>query len=556
MARLHLEYYKGSGCNQNKIDVNRDIMEYIKKNSDEDYASVLTEDSRWQVFYHLSQMRTSVLNWYEFKKKSDILEIGGEFGALTGMLCDRCQNVTTVEYGLFKAQAIQERYKKRDNLDIYAGNITDMEISRQFDYIIMIGSLERQCGGSKNSEDYVKYLSGLKSYLKPDGKFLIAAENKYGLRYFCGEPENYTKMPFGGIGQYCTPGKGYTFGRHELEMILENAGLIQQRFYYPLPDYKLAQMVYSDEYLPQKDLGERLLFYHPDPSTLLLPEQWLYSDILDNKVFHFFANSFLVECSESGDKGTAVFAAVTTDRGKEHGLATSIHQAPDKKGRRFVKKRALYDDGQKSVRSAYDNIMNLKQHGVPIVPHTMENDAIVMPFVDEITCSDYLRKLVSEKNKEQFEVIFELIYQNIIRSSEIVSSEKNAFPGSEECQIEYGPILKQCYVDMVPFNCFYVDKQLIYFDQEFIKENYPAAYPMFRALMYTYIFTPEAEQLVPLSVMKERYGLEMLWEVLSEEEQHFVADNRRHNVYRNFYQWTWVDLERMEKNRRQIGKCL
>ena len=64
------------------------------------------------------------------------------------------------------------------------------------------------------------------------------------------------------------------------------------KFYYPLPDYKLAQMIYSDNYLPQKDLGERLLFYHRNQSTLLVPEQQLYSDLIDNQVFPFLLIPF------------------------------------------------------------------------------------------------------------------------------------------------------------------------------------------------------------------------------------------------------------------------
>ena len=85
-------------------------------------------------------------------------------------------------------------------------------------------------------------------------------------------------------------------------------------------------------------------------------------------------------------------------------------------------------------------------------------------------------------------------------------------------------------------------------DQEFVKENYPAAYPMYRALMYTYAFTPDAEQLVPISEMKNRYGLVQLWDIFRKEEDRFVADNRRYDVYQNFYRWTGVDINQMNRN--------
>lgn len=556
MAVLHKEFYKNTGSGQQHIAVNQDIRKYIEQTPDRDFSDILSEDSRWQVFYHLSDMRTSVLNWYEWKKNASLLEIGGEFGALTGLFCERCSQVATVEYGLFKAEAITRRYQDKDNLHVYAGRLTDMSFDKTFDYIVMIGSLERQCGGSVSREDYEAYLRQIRTLLKPNGILLLAVENRYGIKYFCGEPDPYTKLPFSGINHYPAGGRGYTFSRQEMKDILSEAGYRDIKFYYPLPDYKLTQMVYTDDYLPKKDLGERILFYHTNQETLLVPEQDLYADIIDNGVFPFLANSFLLECALGEGTGTAVFAAVTTDRGRTHGLSTSIHQVSEEKDKWIVKKRALCQEGQRSIESAYNHIKELEHRGIPVVSHKMEDEAIVMPYVPQITCSDYLRKLAAEENREQFEFIFELIYKNILKSSDIVPGNENAISDTNISEKEWGPVLKQCFVDMVPFNCFFIDGELIYFDQEFVRGYVPAAYPMFRALMYTYHFIPGAEGLVPLEDMKKRYGLLKLWDVLSKEEECFVAYNRRHNVYRNFYQWTRVDTEKMYRNARLLGRDL
>ena len=155
MAVLYTEFYNNTGAGQGNIPVNQDIFHYIQQAPDGDFSKILAADNRWQVFYHLSSMRTSVLNWYEFQEGASLLEIGGEFGALTGLFCDRCQKVVTVEYGLYKAQAIQERYKNRDNLEIYAGAAEEMRFDASFDYIVMIGCMERQCGGSREPGVYV-----------------------------------------------------------------------------------------------------------------------------------------------------------------------------------------------------------------------------------------------------------------------------------------------------------------------------------------------------------------------------------------------------------------
>ena len=48
--------------------------------------------------------------------------------------------------------------------------------------------------------------------------------------------------------------------------------------------------------------------------------------------------------------------------------------------------------------------------------------------------------------------------------------------------------------------------------------------------------------------MKRRYGLIELWDDFQKEEDRFVSDNRRHEVYQNFYRWIGDDLTRINCN--------
>ena len=88
---------------------------------------------------------------------------------------------------------------------------------------------------------------------------LIAVENRYGLKYFCGAPEPHTGIPFSGINGYPYGSSGYSFSRKEMIDILESAGFRHYKFYYPLPDYKLPQLIYSQDYIPQAGLRERVI---------------------------------------------------------------------------------------------------------------------------------------------------------------------------------------------------------------------------------------------------------------------------------------------------------
>ena len=84
-----------------------------------------------------------------------------------------------------------------------------------------------------------------------------------------------------------------TFSKETLNRIIKESGFKKTYFYYPLPDYKLPTVVYSEDYLPQNGNMQNLqCYYVPDKSTLVADEMNMYKDIIDNGVFEFFANSF------------------------------------------------------------------------------------------------------------------------------------------------------------------------------------------------------------------------------------------------------------------------
>lgn len=544
MAVLYKKYGKQNEEKGSITELDIDIRKYINDDSLKTYDEVIAKDTRWEVFYHLTHLRASLFNWYEFKGDAQLLEIGGEFGALTGLFCEKCAHVTTVELSTFRAEAIQERHSDKTNLDILAGRIDDIEFENKFDYIILAGTLENIVDQSFSKEKYSMFLKRISNFLKPDGKILLAVENRYGIRYFCGDVEPHTGKPFDGINYYPNGTKGYSFSRQELIDIVTISGFNHYKFYYPLPDYKLPQLIYSEEYLPHSKLSERLIPYYLNQNSLIAVEADIYDDLVDNHVFEFFSNSFLVECALNSEFCSVIFAAVTTDRGKQHGFATTIHND------NTVLKKALFKEGQNNIKILYENTRSLKQQGINVIPHRLETSAIRMPFIKEPTLSDYLRKIVYE-DREQFLKLIDQLYDCILHSSEHVNSEKNVLRHTEQ-DVNFGIILKDAYIDMIPINCFYKDDKLLFFDQEFVKNNYPAKYIMFRALKYFYLFNPSAENVISLEYFKDKYELVKLWDLFEKEEKKFVSDNRNYDVYKNFYLWSIVDKKHISKNQRLL----
>ena len=249
----NINYYKDND-QYSDGDVEDQILKIIADNEPERYTEAIMQNYSWPVFYHLTRTRRNILNWYDFKRDSDVLEIGCGFGALTGLLCDKCNSVTAVELSQRRAMGTLLRCRDKENLEIIVGNLNDIEFEKKYDYITLIGVLEYQGRFTESDNPYRDFLDKVRKLLKPDGTLLIAIENQYGLKYWCGAREDHTGVPFDGINQYLYTNQGIrTFSKGGLKKLIKDSGFNNTYFYYPMPDYKLPTVIYSQEYLPQDE---------------------------------------------------------------------------------------------------------------------------------------------------------------------------------------------------------------------------------------------------------------------------------------------------------------
>ena len=193
----------------------------------------------------------NILNWYPFKENSSILELGdNSYGEITKLLCKRANNVTLIEYSLENAKIVQNKNKQRENLKIIVGKFTNIEIKQKYDYIILIGTLPYLA--KQNNMSSKEFVNNLNSILEPNGKILIAVDNKFGLKYFVGNSENYLQKKFVSILNYNNEeNKIETYTRQSLIKMLEECGYEGYNFYYPLPDYRIPNVIFSDKELPK-----------------------------------------------------------------------------------------------------------------------------------------------------------------------------------------------------------------------------------------------------------------------------------------------------------------
>ena len=518
----------------------RIINEYIINHHGENYDDIISEDSDWNVFYHFSEMRKALFNWYDFGEEADLLEVGGGFGALTGLFCDKCNYVVSIEKVQLRADAIKKRYSARTNLTVVCDDVLKWKSDCKFDFIIIAGLLETLNHGSDKNDEYAKILKTLSDFLKRDGKIILAVENRFGIRYFCGAVDKHTGRPYSGINNYPYHSEGRSFDKQQIKAIISDAGLENCKFYYPLPDYVLPQVIYSEDYLPVSSIRERVIPYYLNKEYLTAYENDLYDDLVKNNVFEFFSNSFLIECSRQDNMGNIIYAALSTDRGSENGFATVIRNTG------MVQKKALYSEGIKSLHNIQKNIQELMRNGIHCVEHCLVQNRIEMPFIQKKTLNDELRQIIF-RNSNKFRRIIDGLYECIIKSSKTVDINKNELPHEGISNDKFGVILDKAYIDMIPINCFYIDNEFYFFDQEFVRRNFPAKYVLYRVLKYTYFFIPKAEEIVPLEDLKGNYELKEVWDCFEAEEKRFVASNRKYDVYQHFRKWAAVNKNEIFK---------
>ena len=293
--KINYDFYKGEDLYSDG-SIENEIIEYAKhyKNADE----VFEKDIRWPVFYHLTPIRKNILNWYPFKENSSVLEIGAGMGAITEVLCEKCKEVVSVELSKNRATSIATRNKDKENLEIIVANLNDIDFKdRKFDYITLIGVFEYAALYTSTENPYIDFLNNIKKLLKEDGKLLIAIENKFGMKYFLGAPEDHTNIKYDGITGYKNDSSVRTFGKEEIKTVLKETKLENMKFYYPLPDYKLPSIIFSDEYLPTEQTIQNYKPYYYEGTEVEFDEIDAYKEVIKNNKFDFFANSFFIECS-------------------------------------------------------------------------------------------------------------------------------------------------------------------------------------------------------------------------------------------------------------------
>ena len=305
------------------------LLQIAQVSPEEEFDRIIRKEKDWPVLYHLSSIRGNIVSWIPFTGREKVLEIGAGPGAITGVLAQRCARVECIELSRKRSYINAYRHSGADNLTIHVGNFEDIEpsLDRDYDYIFLIGVLEYAGSYFTGRDPFREELTRVLSHLRPGGRAVVAIENRLGLKYWAGCAEDHSGRYFDGIESYASgdePAK--TFSRPALESLLRQSGAQEYSFYYPYPDYKFTEVLYSDRRLPYaSELSSNIRNFDRE-RLLLFDEQKAYRGITQDGLYPLFANSFEIVI---GPPLPVAYCKFSNDRAPQYRIRTEIGEAED-----------------------------------------------------------------------------------------------------------------------------------------------------------------------------------------------------------------------------------
>lgn len=391
-----------------------ELLYAVKSHKEEEFNTIIDKKNDWAFLYHLSQIRKNIVSWIPFKGNEKVLEIGSGCGAITGALAEKAKTVDCVELSKKRSLINANRNKEHKGINIKVGNFEEIEpyLDQDYDVITLIGVWEYAGIYLTSKNPFHDFLNRLRKHLKKNGKIVIAIENRFGLKYWAGCREDHTNLFFEGLEGYTHTSSAITFGKNELERLFNDTGY-QSEFYYPYPDYKLPLNIFSDDYLPKKgslnDNSKNL-----DRSRVtLFDEGKVFDSIIQDDMFPYFSNSFLImlKVKEDSDnvEDKVVYSKYSNERSPEFRIRTDIIKSENNELK--VKKYPMDKKAVEHItklKENYDNLITVtKDLPVQFNACYLDDTGCVFEYIDGNNVEEELKDLFCQGRTDEARVIID-----------------------------------------------------------------------------------------------------------------------------------------------------
>ncbi len=498
------------------------------------------------------RVQTGILSWYEFSAGQTLLYIGYAEDPVYIYLKQLAEEEKILSVTLTSPESLADV----------------CESGQIYDYIVSIAAFEK-------IKDVSLAIRRMSSVLRDDGHLLLGMNNRFGIRYFCGDRDTYTYRNFDGIENYR---RAYTkaedtfdgrmYSLSEMKQMLQAAGWQKDEIlsYSVFSGLDYPQFIFAEGYTPNEDLVNRIRPKYKYPETVFLDEDYLYAGLMSNGMFHQMANAYLIDCAHVHPKSESILEVSNSlDRLQEHAFSTII-------SRNSVDKKAYQKEANSSLKLLESNTQLLAHRHIPVVKgayHEQNGLGIFSTdFIHAATGRSVLT-CAAEKSRDSFFELMDLFMKELEDSSETaMMSEKVAdmtlhklsalgMNSRESADMKKmlvsHKVMKKGLFDFAPINSFYVDGQFLMFDQEFLIENLPLDVMKWRVTASAYSGNEKLQKFVPEDDTLRRYGIYEDRKILQRYELLYLEYLRNDNQLKNYYVDHCIDPDVVNANRQRIN---
>lgn len=383
----------------------------------------------------LKDLKTNVLKWYEFKKNAEIVYIG------------ESQELITYLKKSHKVHAIKE--------------IKEINNNKKYDYIIVDTVLIN-----------VSDIKQLKTCIEIDSKIIFILDNKYGISNFV--TYNYNKQI-----SCLDEEKIYVSIEKICEELKQNEFYINKYMLYP--NKNKVDMIINEKYTEISDKIEKYFYNYEDEKVVICDEIKVLKNIqkYDMQLFKKLANSYFIEVSMKPIENDIKYVSYNNYRKEKYRLITKIKQ--DK-----VEKQEENEKSKAHIKDIAKNMEVLKGYNFKILDK-FENNILYSDFIKNEQTLD-MQLAQNYNNVEYIVKILSVIKEELLKH--VIKCEQ--IPNDSICKKiapELSPelnYLEYAFYDMIPKNCFYIDGEFYFFDQEWMEKYLPVEFIIYRAIINSY----------------------------------------------------------------------
>ena len=389
----------------------------------------------------------------------------------------------------------------------------------------------------------IRLLEFAKTKLKKKGTILLAINNRLGVKYFVGSKSEYCTNIYDSINNKFKYGTMYS--KKEIEALIQESKFRYRRYYYPLPDYKYANIIYTDKMLPdENDSKMNYNYVYNKDSLIVQDETTLLKQFIQAGNFKEYTNAYLIELSDYRIKNRTKYISYNNMRKDKYSLVLKI---VDNKVEKFTKKKEAIEH----LQNMKNNIQRLKELGFQLAEKNIENNEnVIMGKLIKYPQLD--KYIVSAIKKDEID-------KALIAIDGWLEYIKRRIP------IDSKGYVKDGFIDLVFENVFYDEqhRDYIFFDQEWYIPNVKMEFIIYRAINNLYKHNKDLDKYFPIERMNSRYNVcpneeferiekELQEEIIDEEIRQFYSEQYKYLVTSEEIQKNIEDLRRFDRDNQEL----